>query len=81
MAGRDGDAFAPFGAAAAKNGGAALGLHTAAKAVRLAAATAVGLERTFRHGMTAAPAGNLSLMAKRKYNGFKGIPATPQLGL
>jgi hypothetical protein len=45
-----GDAFAAFGTAARKHGGTGFGLHTAAKAVGLRTAAAVGLKCALWHG-------------------------------
>ncbi len=45
----DADTDAAFGAAAAEDGGAGLGLHAGAEAVDFGAVAAVGLERTLGH--------------------------------
>jgi hypothetical protein len=45
----DGDLMTAFGAAAAEDGGACLGLHAREEAVGLGAVTAIGLKGTLRH--------------------------------
>jgi hypothetical protein len=50
MAGADGDALAPGGAAAAEHGGAGIGFHARPEAVRFGAVTAIGLKCTLGHG-------------------------------
>jgi hypothetical protein len=50
MAGADGDALAPGGAAAAEYGGTSIGLHARPEAVRFCTVAAVGLKCTFGHG-------------------------------
>jgi len=59
--GADGDTLAARGAAAAENGGAALGLHARPEAVSLYAAVAVGLKRALGHGI--APASTSEIVA------------------
>ena len=50
MAGADGDALAPGGAAAAEHGGAGIGLHARPEAVRFRTVAAIGLKCSFGHG-------------------------------
>jgi hypothetical protein len=50
MAGADGDALAPSGAAAAEHGGTSIGLHARPEAVRFRTVAAIGLKCSFGHG-------------------------------